>query len=182
MTEKNNFKEKGYKSDPKVFFLLVAQDYYRLISMILSNNKSTETYSSIDIITGFLKQFYDFEDELYISDSEIVEKVNKDQAVGSYLMSLLTTLSYMKICDVIEYILDKENEIPDIGVKTVLVLEIFHKILKQNNFQLSGRFSLENYSNFNKNYISLEIKIYYLNKNYQKFNTLFRYKYFSFYF
>lgn len=141
---KNNFKEKGFKSEPKVFFLLVAQDYYRLVCSIINANSASETFTCKETITGFLKQFYDFEDVLYISDQEIVDKINKDQAIGSYLMSLLTTLSFMKVCDVTEFILDKENEIADIGVKTVLLLEIFHKILKQNNFQLSGRFSSEN--------------------------------------
>lgn len=145
---KNNFKEKGYKSDPKIFFLLIAQDYYRIIVTILNSNSSSETFQSKDVIIGFLKQFYDFEDELYISDSEIVEKVNREQTTGSYLLSLLTALSFMKVCDTTEYILDKENDVADIGVKTVLILEIFHKILKQNNFQLNGRFSFENYSNY----------------------------------
>ncbi len=141
---KNNFKEKGFKSEAKVFFLLIAQDYHRLVSTILNSNSASESYNSKEIITGFLKQFYDFEDVLYISDSEIVEKVNKDQAIGSYLMSLLISLSFIKTCDCTEFILDKENDIMDIGVKTVLLLEIFSKILKQNNFQLTGRFSSEN--------------------------------------
>jgi len=145
---KNNFKEKGYKSEPKVFFLLVAQDYYRLTHTIIRAYSSTENFTSKESITGFLKQFYDFENELWVSDEDIVDKVIKDQAIGSYLMSLLTSLSFLKICDVTESILDKENDIADIGVQTVLILEIFYKILKQNNFQLSGRYSSEHNCKF----------------------------------
>jgi hypothetical protein len=144
---KNNFKEKGLKSEPKIFFLLISQDYYRIINGILNTYSLNETFNNKDIIIGFLKQFYDFENELYISDGDVIEKVVKDQANDSYLKSLIISLKYMKICDTSEYILDKENEISDIGVKTVLILDIFSKILKQENLQNNSRkIIMENYN------------------------------------
>ena len=161
---KNNFKEKGLKSDPKIFFLLIAQDYCRIINGILNNYPSNETFHNKDTIIGFLKQFYDFDNELYISDSDVTERVVKDQANDSYLKSVIIALKFVKICDSTEYILDKENEIPDIGVKTVLILDIFSKILKQENLQINSRkISMENYnSNKNKNENKNKNKKYYL--------------------
>jgi hypothetical protein len=130
---KANFKEKGYKSDAKSFFLLLAEEYYKLISGILIWSQGQGQNSSIsnDTIISFFKNFYDFEDELYVSNREVIEKIEKSEE--SYIITLLKCLSYVKLCDSVEYLLDKDNDIQDIGAKTVLVMYDFQKINKYLN-------------------------------------------------
>lgn len=133
---KNNFKEKGLKNDNKSFFLVLSQELYKLITSLLANNDISKSNNlSEESIISFIKSFYDFEDELYISSDEIITKIMEGKADNSYIIYLLICLSYAKLCEVSDFILDKENEISDIGVKIVMLLANFHSITKYLNTQ-----------------------------------------------
>jgi hypothetical protein len=129
---KSSFKEKGSKNDAKIFFYYLAQEYSRNITGILSYTKILTNTITEDKIVDFVKNFYDFEDELIVMKDDILYKINKEIAEDSYLMSLIYALSHMKACEVVDPILEKEkdNDIQDIGAKTVMVMYIFHRIIK----------------------------------------------------
>ena len=144
---KNNFKEKGLKNDAKSFFLVLSQELYKLITALLNTNDITKSNNlTEESIISFIKSFYDYEDELYISSDEIISKVLEGKADDSYIIYLLICLSYVKLCEVSDFILDKENEISDIGVKIVMLLGNFHTIAKYMNAQT--QFKHSNFSQF----------------------------------
>ena len=128
---KNNFKEKGYKNDAKSFFLILAQEFYKLITNLLFQNDLTKVQKiNEENIISFLKSFYNFDDELYITSDEIIDKILSGKADDSYLIYLSICLCYVKLCEVSDCILDKENDISDIGVKIVNLLTNFNTISK----------------------------------------------------
>jgi len=126
---KANFKEKGLNS-LKSYFLTITQEFYKVISNIL-HKKITEINQ--EAVISFLQSFYDFDDELVISNSDTIIKVIEGKLHYSLIVFILTNLTYIKACEVVDYLLEKENEMTDIGVKVVSILNIFHKIINFTN-------------------------------------------------
>lgn len=161
---KNNFKEKGLKNDAKSFFLVLSQELYKLITNILNTNDITKSNSlKEESIISFIKSFYDFEDELYISSDEIVVKVLEGKADDSYIIYLFICLTYVKLCEVSDFILDKENEISDIGVKIVMLLGNFHSIAKYLTAQTQFKhYNFSQFANSTMNHIIKHINNFFI--------------------
>ena len=125
---KIQLKDKGIKNDLRSFFLLLLYELNRLISNLIGELDISKTQFTEEKILSNLKLNYEFNDQLMITSEEVYSKIMLNKMDYSYIIYLLISLSYIKVCDMNELIFEKDFDLSDISIKIVNILCLYHKL------------------------------------------------------
>lgn len=112
--------------------------FYTILTEFLKENKKLDRLSenmfiskekeiNIDAIISYMKIFYNFEAQLFISQVDIMKDVINNTAAPSDLLHLLIIISSMKIFDCSEIIYENELFIEDVLKGVMTMIDIINK-------------------------------------------------------
>ena len=129
---KQTIKNTNQKIDlTKSFYLLLCKEFNKELTktarfheIICLKDPSAET------IIAFIRLFYDFEGQLFVSLSDIQKQVVNKKAKPSILMNLLTSINTIKLSESTDVIFEKDSDCQDLIKKLFVLIDIFKKSIK----------------------------------------------------